>query len=159
MGVINQAVRNRKIAYFVLSYLVALLFTAVLFYFLFVVIPRINNRNTALTNERIEEFVKYTDEADSLVIQIQKAPVVEAEALIPFFKWTNDLKTVYDQPFYSVIVNSYTDLVNDIALAKGKDTTLPSLKNKLVTIQKANLELMQLNEELKRKLKEGKTVK
>ncbi len=159
MGALNHTERNRKIGHFALSYLVALLGTFVLFYFLFVVIPRIHNRETALTNDRIEEFVSYTNEADSLVIQIQRAPVVEAEALVPFFKWTNDLKTVYEQPFYGTIVTSYTDLVNDIARAKSKDTTLLTLKTRLIAMQRDNLELMQLQEDLKIKLKEGKTAK
>jgi len=159
MSAINKTERYRMIGYFVLSYLATLLLVLLIFYFLFVVIPKIHNRQTALTNDRIEEFVEHTDHADSLVIKIQKAPVVESQALIPFYSWTNDLKTVYQQPFYETIVTSYTDLVNDIALSKSKDTTLPSLKSRLITIQKSNLELLQLNEGLKMKLKEGKAGK
>lgn len=156
MSAINKTERYQMIGYFALSYLAALLLVSLIFYFLFVVIPKIHNRETALTNDRIEEFVQHTDHADSLVIKIQRAPVVESQALIPFYKWTNDLKTVYQQPFYETIVTSYTDLVNEIALSKSPDTTLPSLKNKLITFQKANFELMQLNAELKMKLKAGK---
>ena len=144
------------IGYFVLSYLATLLLVGLIFYFLFVVIPKIHNRQTVLTNDRIEEFVQHTDHADSLVIKIQKAPVVESQALIPFYRWTNDLKTVYQQPFYETIVTSYTDLVNDIAYSKSRDTTLPSLKSKLVTLQKLNLDLMRRNDELKSQLAMGK---
>lgn len=159
MSAINKTERYRMTRYFVLSYLATLLLVSLLFYFLFVVIPKIHNREMALTNDRIEEFVEHTDHADSLVIKIQKAPVVESQALIPFYSWTNDLKTVYQQPFYETIVTSYTDLVNDIASSKSRDTTLPSLKNKLIIVQKANLDLMQLNQELKMKLKAGKAGK
>ena len=159
MSAINKAERYRMIGYFVLSYLVMLLLVSLLFYFLFVAIPKIHNRQTALTNDRIEEFVEHTDHADSLVIKIQKAPVVESQALIPFYKWTNDLKTVYQQPFYETIVTSYTDLVNEIALSKSPDTTLPSLKNRLIAIQKDNLDLMRRNAELKSQLTMGKARK
>ncbi|MPR36078.1 hypothetical protein [Salmonirosea aquatica] len=159
MSAINKAERSRMIGYFALSYLAMMILVALIFYYLFVVIPKIHNRETALTNDRIEEFVQHTDHADSLVIKIQKAPVVESQALIPFYTWTNDLKTVYQQPFYETIVTSYTDLVNEIALSKAKDTTLPTLKTRLVAIQKDNLDLMRRNAELKNQLTMGKVRK
>jgi hypothetical protein len=159
MAALNQEERSRTISYFITTYLIAVLLVCILLYFQFVATPRIHNRETALTNDKIDELVRYTNDADSLVIQIQKAPVVEAKALVPFYKWTNDLKAVYKQPFYEAIITSYSDLVNEIAQAKSKDTTLSSLKNNVVTIQKANLMLMQQNQELKEQLKAGKEKK
>ncbi len=159
MAALNQEERSRTISYFITTYLIAVLLVCILLYFQFVATPRIHNRETALTNDKIDELVRYTNDADSLVIQIQKAPVVEAKALVPFYKWTNDLKAVYKQPFYEAIITSYSDLVNEIAHAKSKDTTLSSLKNNVVTIQKANLMLMQQNQELKEQLKAGKEKK
>ena len=148
------------IARCIVIYLIAVFVLCTLFYFQFVVIPKVYSKETALTNDKIEELVKYSNDADSLVIQIQKAPVVEAKALVPFYKWTNDLKSVYKQPFYEAIINSYADLVDEISQAKSKDTTLSALKNNIVNIQKANLNLIQQNQELKQELqlaKERKT--
>jgi hypothetical protein len=159
MAALNQEERSRTISCFITTYLITVLLFCLVFYFQFVVTPRIHNRETALTNDKIDELVRYTNDADSLVIQIQKAPVVEAKALVPFYKWTSDLKTVYKQPFYEAIITSYSDLVNEIAQAKSKDTTLPSLKNRIIVIQKANLNLMQQNRELKEQLKVGKEKK
>lgn len=159
MAALNQKERNQMISHTIITYLLAISLVSVLFYFQFVVTPKVYNKETALTNDKIEELVRYSNEADSLVLQIQKAPVVEAKALVPFYQWTNDLKAVYQQPFYGAIITSYSDLVDDIAQAKSMDTTLPSLKNKLIAIQKSNLELMQQNQELKLQLKTAKTVK
>lgn len=159
MSALNQKERNEMISHTIITYLLAIVLVCVLFYFQFVLTPRIYSKETALTNDKIEELVRYSHEADSLVLQIQKAPVVEAKALVPFYKWTNDLKTVYQQPFYEAIITSYADLVDEIAQAKSKDTTLPALKNALIAIQKSNLELMKENQDLKLQLKEAKTVK
>ena len=148
------------IARCIVIYLIAVFVLCTLFYFQFVVVPKVYNKETSLTNDKIEELVRYSNDADSLVIQIQKAPVVEAKALVPFYKWTNDLKSVYKQPFYEAIINSYADLVDEISQAKSKDTTLSALKNNIVNIQKANLNLIQQNQELKQELqlaKERKT--
>lgn len=159
MAALNQKERNQMISHTIITYLLAISLVSVLFYFQFVETPKVYNNETALTNDKVEELVRYSNEADSLVLQIQKAPVVEAKALVPFYQWTNDLKAVYQQPFYGAIITSYSDLVDDIAQAKSMDTTLPSLKNKLIAIQKSNLELMQQNQELKLQLKTAKTVK
>ena len=159
MASLNHKERNLMIRHTFIAYLLAVILFSVLLYFQFVVTPEIYNRETALTNDKIEELVRYSNEADSLVLQIQKAPVVQAKALVPFYKWTNDLQSVYKQPFYAAIITSYSDLVNEIARAKSKDTTLLSLKNNLITIQKSNLDLMKQNEELKLQLKAAKEVK
>ena len=82
--------------------------------------------------------------------------MVKAKALVPFYKWTNDLKSVYNQPFYEAIVTSYSDLVDDIAQAKNKDTTMLSLKNNLLAVQKSNVDLMQQNQDLKKQLRVAK---
>ena len=159
MGAINQEERNRIISHCIVIYLIAVCVLCTLFYFQFVVIPKVYNKETALTNDKIEELVKYSNDADSLVIQIQKAPVVEAKALVPFYKWTNDLKSVYKQPFYEAIINSYADLVDEISQAKGKDTTLSALKNNIVTIQEANSNLIRQNQELRLELQQTKEKK
>ena len=143
----------------IVFYLIAVFVLCTLFYFQFVVVPKVYTQETALTNDKIEELVRYSNDADSLVIQIQKAPVVEAKALVPFYKWTNDLKSVYKQPFYEAIINSYADLVDEISQAKSRDTTLSALKNNIVNIQKANLNLIQQNQELKQELQLAKEKK
>ena len=159
MAALNQKERNRFILNCVASYLMAVLLVGVIFYFQFVVTPRVYSRETALTNDKIEEFVKYTNDADSLVVQIQRAGNLEAKSLVPFYDWTNNLKAVYKQPFYNAVIVSYTDLVNDIAQAHETDTTLSSLKNSLVSLQKKNLELMQQGETLKEDLNKIKQSK
>ena len=157
MEAINLDERKRMIWYFAITYLAAVILTSIIFYFQFVVTPEVYSKETALTNDKIEELVRYTNDADSLVIQIQKAPVIEAKALVPFYKWTNDLKTVYKQPFYEAIIISYSDLVDDISQAKRKDTTITSLKNNIIAMQKENLKLMQQNDDLKTELKQAKS--
>jgi hypothetical protein len=159
MTVLNRDERTRMIWRSIVYYLTAVVLLYIIYYFQFVVTPRVYSRETALTNDKVEELVRYTHQADSLVIQIQKATVVEAKALVPFYKWTNDLKMVYKQPFYGAIINSYSDLVNDIAQAKNNDTTLSSLKNSMVTMQRENLMLMKQNEDLSLELKAAKTKK
>lgn len=159
MSAINLKERKKMIGSFIITYAIAIVLVCIIFYFQFVVTPRIYSKETALTNDKIEEMVRYTNDADSLIIQIQKAPVVEAKALVPFYKWTNDLKSVYKQPFYEAVILSYSDLVDDIAAAKGKDTTLLYLRNNLVTAQKSSLDLMQQNQELKQQLKDAKEKK
>ena len=157
MGALNQAERNSMIWHFIINYLIAIMLVSIIFYFQFVVIPRVYNKETALTNVKIEELVKYTNNADSLVLQIQKAKMLDAKSLVPFYNWTNNLKAVYKQPFYEGIISSYADLVNDITLANGKDTTLISLKIRMITLQQKNMELIQQGEELKLKLIQAKT--
>jgi hypothetical protein len=159
MTVLNRDERTRMIWRSVVYYLIAVVLLCIIFYFQFVVTPKVYNHETALTNDKVEELVKYTHQADSLVIQIQKAPVVEAKALVPFYKWTNDLKMAYKQPFYGAIISSYSDLVNDIAQAKSNDTTLSSLKNNMVMMQRENLMLMKQHEDLTLELKAAKTKK
>ena len=152
MAALNQKERNQMILNCIVTYLIVVVLVSVIFYFQFVVTPKVYSKETALTNDKIEEFVKYTNDADSLVIQIQKAKSLEAKALVPFYNWTNNLKAVYKQPFYSAIIVSYTDLVNDIAQAHEKDTTLSSLKQNLISLQKKNLELIQQGQDLKEDL-------
>jgi len=156
MGALNLEVRNRTIRQFIVTYLLAVMLIGIIFYFQFVVIPKLHAKETALTNDKIEELIKYTNDADSLVLQIQKAENLEAKALVPFYNWTNNLKTVYKQPFYEAIIISYMDLVNDITLTNGNDTTLVSLKNNMISLQKKNIALQLEGEDLTTKLREAK---
>lgn len=156
MSAINQAERNRKIAYSIASYAALLGLCAWLCYWQFMATPRLYARQTDLANEKVMELVGYTHEADSLVVHIQKTRQLKPAALVPFYQWISDLGAVYNQPFYTIILTSYTEAVNELAASKGKDTLLPSLRAQLSTLQKTNFELMQLNQSLLQQLETRK---
>ncbi|MBU1822241.1 MAG: hypothetical protein KKG00_12130 [Bacteroidetes bacterium] len=156
MSAINQAERNRRIVYFVNSYIALIGLCAWLFYWQFVATPRLYARQTGLANEKVMELVGYTHDADSLVVRIQKTKQFKPEALVPFYQWINDLRAVYKQPFYATILTSYAEAINEVAASKGKDTLLPSLKAQLTTLQKNSFELMQLNQSLLQQLETRK---
>jgi len=159
MKPVNFIERNKIIKAFIFIYLVALSIATFLFYFSFVIIPLEHKKQTSITNEKIEELLQYTDSADSLVIQIQKAPFVSAESLVPFYKWTNDLQNAYKQPFYATIISSYPALVSEIAQAKSGDTILSAVKNEMIILQKENIKLLQKHDILQMELKMAKSEK
>jgi hypothetical protein len=149
---VNANRRNAIIVRFSLVYLMLVLLMCFLLYFSFIVVPKKQSELTAITNEQVDDLIRHTNDADTLVIQIQKASDVDAKALVPLFKWTGDLQKAFKQPFYTSIITSYVDLFNDIVKTKGNDTTLASLKTKMTALQKENLSLMQLNEDLNEQL-------
>lgn len=153
---INAQHRNAVIVRFSLVYLLLLVLVAFLLYFTFIVVPKKQSELTAITNEQVDNLIRHTNDADTLVIQIQKAQEVDAKALVPLFQWTGDLQKAFKQPFYTSIITSYVDLFNDIVKTKGSDTTLTSLKAKMTALQKENLGLMQLNADLNAQLTEAK---
>lgn len=157
MKPINYAERRRTIAYFAGLYLATALIIGFLTYFSILIIPREQNKLTNLTNGQVQELIHYMDSADSLAIQIQKAPVVSAKALVPFYSWTSDLQSVYKQPFYTTIIASYVNLVEDIAQSKSGDTMLIAAKNQMIALQKENLDLQQKQRELLLDLKSSKS--
>ena len=152
MKPINAEQRNATILRFSLCYILMILLVVFLLYFSLIEIPKKQSELTAITNEQVDKLIHHTNEADTLVIQIQKASNVDAKALVPLFKWTGDLQKAFKQPFYTSIITSYVNLFNDIVKTKGNDTTLASLKTKMTALQKENLSLMQLNEDLNEQL-------
>ncbi|KAA0989268.1 hypothetical protein [Dyadobacter aurulentus] len=156
MRPINSAQRTATILRFLLCYVTMLLVVGFLLYLSLIEVPKRQNELTAVTNEQVEKLIRHTDDADTLVIQIQKATEVKAEALAPLFKWTGDLQTAYQQPFYKSIISSYVDLFNEIVKSKTADTTLASLKTRMTILQKENLELMKQHGELKDELTAAK---
>ncbi len=155
----NLAERNRKIVLFAAVYLAAVSLYGGLCYLLLRAAPQEQRRVAALTQDKIEAFLAHTDQADSLVVQVQKAGHVAAGKLVPFYKWSQDLKTVYHQPFYAVVVNSYTDLVNDIKKGTGQDSATASLRDKMITLQEENLKLKTGQKNLQKDLREAKSKK
>ena len=155
----NLAERNRKIQAFTAVYGIAILLLAGLLYLLLVAAPSEQRRLVVLTQDKIEELLDYTDKADTLVLQIQKARRLEEEKLVPFYKWTNDLKAVYHLPFYTTLIDSYANLVNDLAAGKGKDTSAPELRSRMISLQEENLKLKTLQLELRKELREAKSRK
>lgn len=156
MKPINAAQRNATILRFSLCYIFMILLIAFLLYFSMIEIPKKQSDLAAVTNEQVEKLIHHTNDADTLVIQIQKATDVKAEALAPLFKWTNDLQNNYRQPFYQSIITSYVDLFNEIVKSKAGDTTLISAKAKMSALQKENLVLMEENSKFEAKLDEAK---
>lgn len=156
MEVLNQKERTRFTVQSIALYLVAAIIVVIVSYVQFVVTPPIHYRETALTNDKVDELVRYTKDADSLVVQIQRARTIEAAKLVPFYDWTNDLRTVYKQPFYVAVISSYGDLVKEIAAAKSQDTATVNLQKKLVEIQQSNIRMMGENDDLKNQLKTAK---
>ena len=156
MKPVNAQYRNAVIARFALVYLLLLLLICFLLYFAFIVVPKKQSEMTAITNEQVDNLIRHTNDADTLVIQIQKAQEVDAKALVPLFQWTGDLQKAFKQPFYTSILTSYIDLFNDIVKTKGNDTTLTALKTKMTALQKENLDLMRLNEDLNTQLADAK---
>ncbi|MCF0060660.1 hypothetical protein MUK70_15570 [Dyadobacter chenwenxiniae] len=152
MKPINAAQRNAVILRFSLCYFVMILLFVFLLYFSLIEIPKKQSELTAITNEQVEKLIHHTNDADTLVIQIQKAADVKAQALAPLFKWTGDLKNAYQQPFYTSIITSYVDLFNEIIKSKADDTTLMVMKTKMTTLQKENLILMQQQDDLNSEL-------
>lgn len=155
----NLADRNKKTQLFAAVYAAGIFLSGFLVYLVLRGAPQEQRRLAMLTQDKIEALLAHTDEADSLVLQIQRAGYVPGEKLIPFYKWSNDLKTVYHQPFYTVIVNSYTDLVKDLKTGAGDDSTMTSLKNKMLTLQQENLKLKTAGKELSQELQEAKLKK
>ncbi|WP_026629657.1 hypothetical protein [Dyadobacter alkalitolerans] len=156
MKPINAAQRNATILRFSLCYILMILLVAFMLYFSMIEIPKKQSDLTAVTNEQVEKLIHHTNDADTLVIQIQKAADVKTEALAPLFKWTNDLQSNYRQPFYQIIITSYVDLFNEIVKSKAGDTTLISAKAKMNALQKENLTLMEQNRELESNLSAAK---
>lgn len=159
MKPINAAQRNATILRFSLCYILMTLMVAFLLYFSLIEIPKKQSELTAITNEQVEKLIRHTNDADTLVIQIQKAADVKSEALAPLFKWTGDLQNAYQQPFYTSIITSYVDLFNEIVKSKAGDTTLAAMKTKMTSLQKENLILMQQHNDLNSELAEAKTKK
>lgn len=111
---------------------------------------------TSLTNDQVEELIRHTNDADTLVMQIQRATQVESKALVPLFRWTDDLRAAYKQPFYLCIISSYTELFDEIVRCKGQDTILSPLNTKMSGLQKKNLDLMQEQQRLSDELSAAK---
>lgn len=122
-------------------------------------IPKKQSELTAITNDQVEKLIRHTNDADTLVIQIQKAADIKAASLMPLFKWTNDLHNTYQQPFYKTIIRSYEDVFNEISKSKAGDTTLLAMKTKVIALQKENLALMQQYDDLNSELKAAKAKK
>ena len=156
MKPINAAQRNATILRFSLCYILMILLVVFLFYFSLIEIPKKQSELTAITNEQVDKLIHHTNEADTLVIQIQKAADINAKALTPLFKWTGDLQAAYRQPFYQSIITSYVDLFNEINKSKMGDTTLVRLRSKMNALQKENLLLMEQNDKLEEDLTNAK---
>lgn len=159
MKPINAAQRNAIILRFSLCYFLMILLVAFLLYFSLIEIQKKQSELTAVTNEQVEKLIHHTNEADTLVIKIQRAADVKAEALTPLFRWTGDLQNAYQQPFYTSIITSYVNLFNEIIKSKASDTTLSALKSKMASLQKENLDLIQQKEMLSSELAAAKLKK
>lgn len=156
MKPINAAQRNAIILRFLVCYIFMILLVIFLLFFSLIKIPKKQSELTAITNDQVEKLIHHSNDADTLVIQIQKAADVNAETLAPLFKWTGDLQNAYQQPFYRSIITSYVDLFNEIVKSKTGDSTLVELRSKMSLLQKENLMLMEQNGELEAKLAAAK---
>ncbi len=152
----NLAERNRQLAVFIATYSVTLFLLGSLCYLLLNAVPREQRRLTAITDDHVEAFLRYTDQADTLVFRIQHANTLDPQKLLPLYQWVNDLKTVYHQPFYAVIADSYTHLVGDLTRGKAADTTAATLQDRIIAVQKENLRLKTELNELKTELQLAK---
>jgi hypothetical protein len=159
MKPINYQERNRMIGFFCASYLICGFVIIYWFTLLFNFVPKEQVRRQLARNEEFRAVLDYTNEADSLVVQIQKQEDLEAKRLGPFFKWTNDLKAAYPQLFYKAVVDSYTELVHEVIESKQGDSTLKAAKEKFVLLRQEEQELRKQYETLKTQLSDEKKAK
>lgn len=159
MKPINYQERNRMIGFFCGSYVICCLLLIYWFMLLFSLVPNEQVRRQLARNEELTAVLNYTNEADTLVVQIQKQKYLEVKTLGPFFKWTNDLKAAYPQLFYKAVVDSYTELVHEVIESKQGDSTLKAAKEKFVLLRKEEEELRTQHATLKTQLSDEKKTK
>lgn len=152
----NTDIRTQKIRQFIITYIVFILICSFFFYWAFVRIPAVYQRDRTLTAARMKEFLSNTAKADALVIQIQSKSNIRQKSMLAFYEWMNALKESYPQPLFQCVLNSYLKRVDDIENSRQRDTSLLSLEQRYQTLKAETAALHAQNAALKQELAQKK---
>jgi hypothetical protein len=141
----NLEIRKQKITYFIISYLILIGIVCFCFYNTFWVVPRVYQKQVLLSNEEMQGFITHTNEADTLVMQMQVANSLSDISLVSFYRWTDKIEEQYKQPFFHTILKSYLMRVSELDDSKKADTTLIHLRKQLAQIKTENQKLQEDN--------------
>jgi hypothetical protein len=155
----NYQERNHKIILFCAFYFSCLLLLTYWLTLLFISVPKTQAERQEAGKAELRMVLDYSDKADSLTLKIQKQSNLNIKKLAPFFKWTNDLKEAYPQPFYRLVISSYADLINETVQSRHGDSSLANAKEKIVGLRREELALRKENEALKEQLRIAKSSK
>lgn len=152
----NTDIRAQKIRQFIIIYIVFILTCSFFFYWAFIRIPAVYQRDRTLTAARLNEFLSNTAKADALAVQIQSKANVRQKSMIAFYEWMNGLKEAYPQPLFHSVLDSYLKRVDDIENSRQKDTSFLDLEQRYKIIKAETNALLAQNAALKQELAQKK---